>query len=196
VLAAIIAGHEVTCRVALALPAGEHYDRGYHPTATCGAFGAAAAARVFGLDTDGVAGALGQLRPAGRPHRRSLLPKVECVFDAEIEAWFPTDTSGKLTIEGRRKNSSGLSWSQGEPSNFLSQQELRAKFACLTDAVLGADRVTALTNAVLATDATADVSTLTRLGRPADGRPASRGVAARGGGRTATSRLEAEGNRG
>ncbi len=60
VLAAIIAGYEVTCRIALALPAGEHYDRGYHPTATCGAFGAAAAAaRVFGLDPEGVAGALG-----------------------------------------------------------------------------------------------------------------------------------------
>ena len=60
VLAAIIAGYEITCRVALALPAGEHYDRGYHPTATCGAFGAAAAAaRVFRLDADGVAGALG-----------------------------------------------------------------------------------------------------------------------------------------
>src|SRR5258707_14056771 len=43
VLAAVIAGYEVTCRVALALPAGEHYDRGFHPTATCGAFGAAAA---------------------------------------------------------------------------------------------------------------------------------------------------------
>ena len=54
VLAAIVAGYEVTCRVALALPAGEHYDRGFHPTATCGAFGAAAAAaRVFGLDADG-----------------------------------------------------------------------------------------------------------------------------------------------
>ena len=60
VLAGIIAGYEVTCRVALALPAGEHYDRGFHPTATCGAFGAAAAAaRVFGLDADGVAGAMG-----------------------------------------------------------------------------------------------------------------------------------------
>ena len=60
VLAGIIAGYEITCRVALALPAGEHYDRGFHPTATCGAFGAAAAAaRVFGLDADGVAGALG-----------------------------------------------------------------------------------------------------------------------------------------
>src|ERR1700761_8430143 len=60
VLAGIIAGYEVTCRVALALPAGQHYDRGFHPTATCGAFGAAAAAaRVFGLDAEEVAGAMG-----------------------------------------------------------------------------------------------------------------------------------------
>lgn len=51
VLAAIVAGYEVTCRTALALPAGAHYDRGFHPTATCGVFGAAvAASRVFGLD--------------------------------------------------------------------------------------------------------------------------------------------------
>src|SRR3984957_11383855 len=60
VLAAIVAGYEVTCRVALALPAGEPHHRGFHPTATCGAFGAAAAAaRVFGLDAAGVEGALG-----------------------------------------------------------------------------------------------------------------------------------------
>ena len=60
VLAAIVAGYEMTCRIALALPAGEHYDRGFHPTATCGAFGAAAAAaRVFGLTAEQVEGALG-----------------------------------------------------------------------------------------------------------------------------------------
>ena len=60
VLAAIIAGYEVTCRVALALPAGEHYARGFHPTATCGVFGAtAAAARVFGLSAEDTASALG-----------------------------------------------------------------------------------------------------------------------------------------
>jgi 2-methylcitrate dehydratase PrpD len=60
VLAAIVAGYEVTCRIALALPAGEHYARGFHPTATCGAFGAAAAAgRVFGMDREAIASALG-----------------------------------------------------------------------------------------------------------------------------------------
>jgi len=60
VLAAIVAGYEVVIRIALALPAKAHYDRGFHPTATCGVFGAAAAAaRVFGLDSAGVASTLG-----------------------------------------------------------------------------------------------------------------------------------------
>ncbi len=60
VLAGIVAGYEVACRVALALPAAAHYARGFHPTATCGVFGAAAAAaRVFGMDAAGVESALG-----------------------------------------------------------------------------------------------------------------------------------------
>ena len=60
VLAAIVAGYEVTCRLALSLPGGDHYERGYHPTATCGAFGgAAAAARVFGLSAEQVESAFG-----------------------------------------------------------------------------------------------------------------------------------------
>ncbi|HYZ32121.1 MAG TPA: MmgE/PrpD family protein [Crenalkalicoccus sp.] len=60
VLSGIVAGYEVTCRLALALPGGDHYDRGYHPTATCGAFGAAAAAaRIFGLGPAAVADAFG-----------------------------------------------------------------------------------------------------------------------------------------
>ena len=59
-IAGIVAGYEATNRLALALPAGDHYDRGFHPTATCGAFGGAvAAARVFGLDEKGVEDALG-----------------------------------------------------------------------------------------------------------------------------------------
>ena len=332
VLAGIIAGYEVTCRVALALPAGEHYDRGFHPTATCGAFGAAAAAaRVFGLDADGVAGAMGTvlsqcagslqflvngawtkrfqvgwaalnglmaatlvregfkgaaealegrhgflhayapnptperavqdlgtvfelmntavkpypscryghagidaalaLRAANDikpqeitavrlglprsgmmlignppdkkadPHNvvdgqfsgpfvissalatgamgwdsygllqdptvRGLLPKVTCEFDPEIEAEFPTNMSGKLTIDAR-----GQSFSQkvvvpkGEPANFLTENELRAKFAGLADAVLGAERAAKLADAVLAIDTTQDVSSLARLAAP------------------------------
>jgi 2-methylcitrate dehydratase PrpD len=59
-LAAIVAGYEIALRLALALPAGAHYDRGFHPTATCGAFGAAAAAgRIFRLDPAAMASAFG-----------------------------------------------------------------------------------------------------------------------------------------
>jgi 2-methylcitrate dehydratase PrpD len=45
-LAAVVAGYEVTCRLAEALPPRVHYDRGFHPTATAGNFGAAAAATL------------------------------------------------------------------------------------------------------------------------------------------------------
>jgi len=332
VLAAIIAGYEVTCRVALALPAGAHYDRGYHPTATCGAFGAAAAAaRVFGLDADGVADALGtvlsqaagslqflangawtkrfqvgwaatnglmaatlaregfkgaadalegkhgfmhayapdptpdravhdlgkvwelmntavkpypscryghagidaalalraanHIKPSeitsvrlglprsgmlligapadkkanpqnvvdgqfsgpfvissalatgamgwdsyallGDPAVRALLPKVECQFDPEIEAEFPANMSGKLTIEARgQRFEQKVVVPKGEPGNFLSEDELRAKFAGLTESVLGAARSAALASAVLAIDVTADISSLVRLASP------------------------------
>jgi 2-methylcitrate dehydratase PrpD len=332
VLAAIVAGYEITCRVALALPAGEHYDRGFHPTATCGAFGAAAAAaRVFGLDADGVAGALGTVlsqcagslqflvngawtkrfqvgwaacnglmaatlvregfkgaaealegrhgflrayAPNPKPERavqdlgrtfelmntavkpypscryghagidaalalraandlqpeqvtavtlglpragmmligdpaekksdpqnvvdgqfsgpfvissalatgamgwdsydllqdatvRGLLPKVHCEIDPEIEAEFPANMSGKLTIEARGETFvQKVVVPKGEPSNFLSEGELRAKFAGLTSAVLGAERSARLADAVLAIDVAADVSGLMRLASP------------------------------
>jgi len=332
VLAAIVVGYEITCRVALALPAGEHYDRGFHPTATCGAFGAAgAAARVFGLSADGVAGALGtvlsqsagslqflangawtkrfqvgwaacnglmaatlmregfkgasealegrhgflhayapnpqteravrdlgrvfelmntavkpypscryghagidaalalraanDLRPEqitrvtlglprsgmmliGEPAEkksnpqnvvdgqfsgpfvissalatgtmewdsyellqdatvRSLLPKVRCEIDPEIEAEFPANMSGKLTIEARGETFvQKVVVPKGEPSNFLSEAELRAKFAGLTGTMLGAERAARLADAVLAIDAARDVSGLVRLASP------------------------------
>src|SRR5688572_7704978 len=59
-IAAIVAGYEVQIRLSLALDPAAHYDRGFHPTATCGAFGAAAAAgRLLGLDADGCADAFG-----------------------------------------------------------------------------------------------------------------------------------------
>lgn len=59
-IAAIVAGYEVQIRLALALDPAAHYDRGFHPTATCGAFGAAAAAgRLLGLDAQGCASAFG-----------------------------------------------------------------------------------------------------------------------------------------
>ena len=60
VIAAIVAGYEVQIRLSLALNPTEHYKRGYHPSATCGTFGAAAAVgRIFRLDADAIASAFG-----------------------------------------------------------------------------------------------------------------------------------------
>jgi 2-methylcitrate dehydratase PrpD len=332
VLAAIIAGYEVTCRTALALPAKDHYDRGFHPTATCGAFGAAAAAaRVFGLNADAVTGALGTalsqcagsleflvngawtkrfqvgwaacnglvaatlvregfkgaaealegrhgfLRayaPNPRPERvvhdlgrvfelmatavkpypscryghagidaaialrtehglraeeiaavtlglpragqmligepaekkadprnvvdgqfsgpfviacalatgemgwdsygllqdttvRRLLPLIRCEVDSDIESQFPANMFGKLTVRARGQLfSRKVVVAKGEPGNFLTEIELRAKFAGLADAVLGTDRAARLADAVLALDRSAEVASLMRLTAP------------------------------
>ncbi|MEQ1887809.1 MAG: MmgE/PrpD family protein [Alphaproteobacteria bacterium] len=60
VLAGIIAGYEVQIRLSLALVPKDHYARGFHPTATCGAFGAVAAAgRVLGLSAAQIAHGFG-----------------------------------------------------------------------------------------------------------------------------------------
>ncbi|BBK35377.1 2-methylcitrate dehydratase [Allostella sp. ATCC 35155] len=59
-LVGVVAGYEVICRISRALIPSEHYDLGFHPTATCGAFAAAAAAsRVLGLDAAQTADAFG-----------------------------------------------------------------------------------------------------------------------------------------
>jgi 2-methylcitrate dehydratase PrpD len=333
VLAGIVAGYEVMCRTAVALPAGDHYQRGYHPSATCGVFGAAAAAaRVFGLDAAGVESALGialsqsagslqflvngawtkrfqvgwagmaglaaatlaregfkgatealdgrhgflstyapnpnparavqdlgtvyelmatavkpypscryghagidamlalqdehKFNPAeiekityGTSHAgmllvgapaekkanpqnvvdgqfsgpfvllsalttgkmnwdsygglqdpaiRSLLPKVICEQDPEIEAEFPTNMSGKVTVQaGGKTYTKTVVVPKGEPSNFLTENELRAKFAGLTEAVLGSAGSAALADAVLKIDTANTVSGLARVSAPA-----------------------------
>lgn len=59
-LAAIVIGFETCCRLGNALDPTAHYARGFHPTATAGVFGAAAAAgRLLGLDTAQMASAFG-----------------------------------------------------------------------------------------------------------------------------------------
>lgn len=52
-LTGIVAGYEVVCRVGMAVNAKSHYARGFHGTATCGTFGATAAAgSIVGLTAD------------------------------------------------------------------------------------------------------------------------------------------------
>src|SRR5262245_43099247 len=64
VLAAIVAGYEVMTRVGNAINSGParmaHHRKGFHPTGTCGVFGAAAlTARLLGLKVDTTVHALG-----------------------------------------------------------------------------------------------------------------------------------------
>jgi 2-methylcitrate dehydratase PrpD len=57
-LEAYVVGFEAECRLGRVVHP-HHYERGWHPTATLGVFGAAAAgARMLGLDRDGLATAL------------------------------------------------------------------------------------------------------------------------------------------
>jgi len=60
VLTAIVAGYEVCCRLGNALDPTSHYARGFHPTATAGTYGAAAAAaKLFGLSEKQIIAAFG-----------------------------------------------------------------------------------------------------------------------------------------
>ena len=328
-LAAIVAGYETCCRIAVALPAGDHYARGFHPSATCGVFGAAAAAaRIFGLDTAGIVSALGialsqsagslqfladgaQTKPfqvgwasmagltaatlarngykgpaeaiegrhgflqgyapsprlerviqdlgsvfelmhtgikpypscryghsgidavlalraehglqpeevdsityglsnaglllVGAPieHKRNprnivdaqfsapfvlscalvtgamgwdsyqqldepviraMLPKVDCIHDPEIEAEFPTNMSGKITIKARGQTfSRKVVVPLGEPSNFLGTEALLTKFMGLAAPVLGPDKADALARSAIDLAGLPEVGELTRF---------------------------------
>jgi 2-methylcitrate dehydratase PrpD len=60
VLTAIIAGYEVCCRLGNALDPTSHYAKGFHPTATAGTFGAAAAvAKLYKLSPEQIISAFG-----------------------------------------------------------------------------------------------------------------------------------------
>jgi 2-methylcitrate dehydratase PrpD len=56
----VLAGYEVMTRLGKALDPASHYARGFHPTGTCGVFGATAAAcKILGLDREQTVNALG-----------------------------------------------------------------------------------------------------------------------------------------
>lgn len=58
-LAAVVAGNEVVCRIGMATP-GAFHARGFHPTAVCGVFGAiAAVSRLAGMEAESTTRALG-----------------------------------------------------------------------------------------------------------------------------------------
>lgn len=59
-LEGIVAGYDVAARLGMACNPRSSHERGFHPTGTCGAFGAVAAAGVvYGLDVDDFVAAFG-----------------------------------------------------------------------------------------------------------------------------------------
>ena len=59
-MAGVIAGYEVAARLAMALQPKFHYELGFHPTSTCGVFGAAVtAAKLLGLNEKQMLSAVG-----------------------------------------------------------------------------------------------------------------------------------------
>jgi 2-methylcitrate dehydratase PrpD len=59
-LAAVVAGYEAAARIAMAVQAKEQYRLGFHPTQTCGVFGAAiTASKILNLTVDQTMSAVG-----------------------------------------------------------------------------------------------------------------------------------------
>jgi 2-methylcitrate dehydratase PrpD len=59
-VAAVVAGYEVAARLAIAVQPRCHYELGFHPTSTCGVFGAAVSAgKLLGLSEEQMLSAVG-----------------------------------------------------------------------------------------------------------------------------------------
>lgn len=119
VLEAFIAGYETECRIGQAL-GGSHYARGFHATATLGAFGAAAAcARLLGLDEDGATQALAiaASRAAGLKSQFGTMMKPLHAGDAAAAGL----SSARLASLGFDANPEALETEQGFAATHADQ---------------------------------------------------------------------------
>ena len=90
-------------------------------------------------------------------------PTLSCEPDCDSRGM-----SGRLTVTAAGRTFTKLvEVPKGEPDNFLTDAELRAKFDGLTAPVLGSDRARRLADAVLGLDRAPGVGALMRLGAPA-----------------------------
>ncbi len=87
------------------------------------------------------------------PAVRALMPKITCVNDNDVQAEFPANMAGKLTIRAAGQTHTRMvKVPKGEPGNFLTEAELRAKFHGLADTILGAEEAARLGDAILSID--------------------------------------------
>jgi 2-methylcitrate dehydratase PrpD len=135
------------------------------------AFCAAVALKSGGLAWDDYA------RHLGDPATLVLCKRVRTHVDPKVQADFPAEMSGSVRIKtARGAFETYVRAPKGEPANFLSAVELRAKFDGLTGPYLSARRRDELAEALLALEQAKDIGALLRLARP-DETPARRAAA-------------------
>ena len=100
----------------------------------------------------------------------ALMQRIRCGWDAEVQAEAPANMAGRLTMVTPGGTFSRLVVvPKGEPGNFLTDADLRAKFLGLSAPVLGAERADRLADAALALDAAAGLGGMMRMASPLSG---------------------------
>ena len=101
------------------------------------------------------------------PDIRALMARVRCENDPDIEAEFPRNMSGKLTVRARGQVFvRRVVVPRGEPETFPDEAAFRAKFDGLTRQVLGAAQAERLADAVLGLDGMDAVTPIFALSVP------------------------------
>jgi 2-methylcitrate dehydratase PrpD len=101
------------------------------------------------------------------PETLALTKKITCVNDPDVEALFPANMAGKATVKTPRGTFSVLiDVPKGEPSNFMSVEEFRGKFAGLAEPYLGADGAGRFADAILGLEAQNSVTAVLAAGKP------------------------------
>jgi 2-methylcitrate dehydratase PrpD len=97
----------------------------------------------------------------------ALCKKVRARVDPQVQADFPAEMSANVQIKTTRGAFDRyVRVAKGEPANFLSPAELRAKFDGLAGPYLSARRRDELASALLALEQAKDIGELLRLTRP------------------------------
>jgi 2-methylcitrate dehydratase PrpD len=129
------------------------------------AFCAAVALRSGGFAWDDYA------RHLADPATLALCKRVTTWVDPRVQADFQKEMSGSVRIKTTRGAfETYVRVPKGEPANFLSAAELRAKFDGLTGPYLSGRRRDELAGALLALEQAKDIGAVLRLTRPEDAR--------------------------
>jgi 2-methylcitrate dehydratase PrpD len=100
----------------------------------------------------------------------ALCRKVNTVVDERAEATFPDSMSGVVTVKtGQGSFETFVGLPKGEPGNFMSEDEFRAKFSGLCEPYLEENRLEQLADALLQLDGAANVTEVFSLSRPQAG---------------------------